>query len=62
VLNELGSRGTEKEESIKIRLHNAKAEIDFASKEGFWDKIVVNDKLEDAFSDLEAFILQDPKL
>jgi guanylate kinase len=52
-------RGTETEESLKLRLETAKKELEYASKEGAHDMIVVNDDLEKAYAELEAFVLGD---
>lgn len=50
-------RGTETDESIKLRLETAKKELEYASKEGSHDKIIVNDDLDKAYEELEAFVL-----
>ncbi|CEO58466.1 Putative Guanylate kinase [Penicillium brasilianum] len=52
----LRSRGTEKEEDIKKRLAQAKAEVEYADTQGVHDKIIVNDDLEKAYKELEEFI------
>ncbi|MBD3344678.1 MAG: guanylate kinase [Chitinivibrionales bacterium] len=44
----LHKRGTDSEETISIRLNNARKEIEFAEKEGKYEYTVHNDKLEDA--------------
>lgn len=43
----LRGRGTETEDSIQVRMRNAKAEIEESYSPGFVDFRVVNDKLED---------------
>lgn len=50
-------RRTETDESLKLRLETAKKELDYAKQEGSHDKIVVNDDLDKAYEELEAFIL-----
>jgi len=52
-------RGTETEESLKLRLETAKKELEYASNEGGHDMIVVNDDLDKAYAELEAFVLGD---
>ena len=50
-------RGTETDESVKLRLETAKKELEYASKGGSHDKIIVNDDLDKAYEELEAFVL-----
>jgi guanylate kinase len=52
----LRGRGTEKEESIQKRLAQAKNELEYSKTEGVHDLIIVNDDLELAYKELEAFI------
>jgi guanylate kinase len=52
----LRGRGTEKEESIRKRLEQAKLELDYSKTEGVHDTIIVNDDKEVAYRELEAFI------
>jgi len=52
----LRGRGTEKEESIQQRLAQAKLELEYSKTPGVHDKIVVNDDLQRAYDELEAFI------
>jgi guanylate kinase len=54
----LRGRGTEKEESIQERLKQAKNEMEYAKTDGAHDLIIVNDDLEKAYADLEAFIFK----
>lgn len=51
--NRIVKRGTESEEDINRRFENAFKELDFVGK---YDYFVVNDKLEDAVSDIESII------
>lgn len=51
--NRIVKRGTESEEDINRRFENAFKELDFVGK---YDYFVVNDKIEDAVSDIEAII------
>lgn len=51
----LRGRGTEQEDSIRERLARATLELEFA-KTGVHDKIIVNNDLEKAYAELEAFV------
>lgn len=51
--NRLTSRGTESEEQVKIRLANAKKELDLVNEYQYG---VVNDNLDEAVADLSAII------
>jgi guanylate kinase len=51
--NRIIKRGTETEEDINRRFENAFKELDFVGK---YDYFVVNDKIEEAVSDIEAII------
>ena len=51
----LSARGTETEESLSLRLANAKAEIELAPR---YDDVVVNDDLDDATAELLQVIQQ----
>jgi guanylate kinase len=44
----LTSRGTDSSEKIKMRVAKAKEEIDLA---GHFDRIIINDNLEDAYKE-----------
>lgn len=55
----LRGRGTEKEESIQKRLAQAKNEMEYSKTPGVHDLIIVNDDLEKAYSELEAFIYKE---
>ena len=46
----LRGRGTETADKIKVRIDNAKAEIEFGTTEGNFDAVVVNDDLVQTFS------------
>ncbi len=50
-------RGSETEEKITLRLNNARGEMDFAG-EGHFDKIIVNNDLEETFGELEETLVQ----
>jgi len=52
----LRSRGTETEEKIQIRLNNAKGEMEYKNKPDFWDKVLVNDDLEVAYTEFKGFM------
>ena len=51
----LRGRGTETESSIQQRLTRAKEELEFGRTAGF-DKMVVNDDLEKAYSELDSWV------
>ncbi len=51
--NRIIKRGTETEEDINRRFENAFKELDFVGK---YDYFVVNDKIEEAVSDIESII------
>jgi len=53
----LEGRGTETPESLQKRIDQAKKELEYAETPGAHDKIVVNDDLESAYSELEGYIL-----
>lgn len=50
----LRNRGTESDEQLRIRLHNARNEVEFYES---CDFVIVNDDLEKAISDLRSVIL-----
>ena len=52
-------RGTETEESITTRLKNAKGEMDYMDKPGFFDLVIVNDNLDAAYAKLKRALLFD---
>jgi THO complex subunit 1 len=54
----LRSRGEDSEEKIRVRLEIARDETDHSESRGFHDKIIVNDDLSTAFSELEQFVYQ----
>jgi len=51
----LRSRLSDSEEAITKRLENAKKEMEYMSKPGFFDKTLINNDLEDAFQELCKF-------
>lgn len=51
----LRNRGTESEESLSLRLERAKTEIEYANK---FDVVVVNDKLDAAYSEIKSAVEQ----
>lgn len=57
----LRGRGTEKEESIQKRLAQAKNEMEYAATPGAHDLVIVNDEIDKAYAELEAFIFGDGK-
>ena len=50
----LRGRGTDSEEAILERLGKAQSELDFAS--GRFDRVLVNDRLEETFKNAEAIV------
>mmetsp|Transcript_17857 Transcript_17857/g.42730 ORF Transcript_17857/g.42730 Transcript_17857/m.42730 type:complete len:557 (-) Transcript_17857:57-1727(-) len=50
----LRDRGTESEAAVLQRLRNANAEIEMASQEGLFDKVIVNEHLPSALAALSA--------
>ncbi|PYH95883.1 guanylate kinase [Aspergillus ellipticus CBS 707.79] len=53
----LRGRGTETEESLNKRLAQANNELAFSKEPGAHDKIVVNDDLEKAYTELRSWIV-----
>ncbi|MCJ1475387.1 guanylate kinase [Lambiella insularis] len=53
----LRGRGTENEESLRKRLKQAEAEMEYSQEEGVHDKVVVNDDLEKAYRELEGWVV-----
>ena len=52
----LRGRGTETEEKVQKRLAAAAGEMAYADKPGFYDKVVVNDGLEQTYQALCKFL------
>lgn len=50
----LRGRGTETEEALERRLKNSKAEMDYGTSPGEFEKVLVNDGLEEAYQELKA--------
>ena len=57
----LRGRGTDDEESVRKRLDQAKAEMQFAKEGTIHEKIVVNDDLEKAYGEVEQWIVDGGK-
>jgi guanylate kinase len=55
----LRGRGTESEDSLGQRLAQARNELEYAQQPGAHDKIVVNDDLETAYSDLRDWVVDE---
>ncbi|KAB8259563.1 guanylate kinase [Aspergillus pseudonomiae] len=53
----LRGRGTESEESLSKRLAQAKNELEYAKEPGAHDKLVVNNVLEEAYTELRDWIV-----
>ncbi|KAI8908462.1 guanylate kinase [Gorgonomyces haynaldii] len=54
----LRDRKTETEESLKKRLDTAKEAMDYAQEQGAYDVIVINDKEEEAYKQLEEYVIK----
>ena len=54
----LRGRGTEKEEAVQKRLAQARNELEYSETPGVHDLIIVNDNLENAYTELEEFVFQ----
>lgn len=52
----LRGRGTESEESLQLRLSNARLEMEFAEKYGKYEYTLVNDRLEQAVDDFRSIL------
>lgn len=52
----LRGRGTDSEEVIRVRLENAKKEMEFAKTKGKYEHVIVNDDLEKAADELRAIL------
>ena len=52
----LRGRGTETEEKIRVRLNNAKGEMQFGHEPGNFDAIIINEELEIAFQHLVEYL------
>jgi guanylate kinase len=52
----LRGRGTDSEEVIRLRLENAKKEMEFAKTKGKYEYIIVNDDLEKAANELRTIL------
>lgn len=51
-------RGTEDEDSITLRMENAREEIEWLSQPGNADYTIVNDDLERAYAELKSKVLE----
>jgi len=56
LLERLKGRGTESAESLQKRTQNAKEEVEYGMAEGNFDKILINNDLEEAFKEFEAAV------
>ncbi|KAG8527999.1 uncharacterized protein KY384_006915 [Bacidia gigantensis] len=57
----LRGRGSDDEDSVQKRLNQAKVEMEFAQSGDIHEKIVVNDTLDKAYKEVEAFIVDGGK-
>jgi len=55
--NRLRARKSDTDHAVTQRLETAKKELEYADQPGSHDKIVVNDDIDKAFEELEAFAL-----
>ena len=53
----LRGRGTETEDSLQKRLKQAEKELEYSKTPGVHDRIIVNDDLDRAFGELEAWVV-----
>ena len=53
----LRARKTETHETVNRRLETAMKELEYAQQEGSHDKIIVNDDIDEAYMELESYIL-----
>ncbi len=49
-------RNTESEESIQKRINNARGEMEFSQKPGFFDLVLVNDDLDETYLRLKEWL------
>ncbi|GAM25648.1 hypothetical protein SAMD00019534_088230 [Acytostelium subglobosum LB1] len=52
----LRGRGTESEESIQKRLTNARMEMSYQDRPGFFNHVVINDNLDSAYANLKSIV------
>lgn len=55
----LRGRGTETAESLGLRLKNARTEMAYLEKPGYWEEVIVNDDLELAYVKLKACLVHE---
>lgn len=55
----LRGRGTETEEKIQGRLNVARTEMGYVKKPGFFDDVIVNDDLEEAYDRLKCILISE---
>ena len=56
----LRGRGTETEEKLQVRLKNARGEMEYMERPGFFDAVIVNSDLDRAYSELKFALLLGP--
>jgi guanylate kinase len=57
----LRGRKTDTEEAIQQRLQAAKGELDYAGQPGVFDHVVVNETVDNAYTQLRGIVIQDVK-
>lgn len=55
----LHDRGTDSEQTIELRLKNARDEIQFSEEQGKYEYQIINDHLESAATELEKIIIKE---
>ena len=55
----LTGRGSETEESLAARLHSAEEALEYSRVPGAYDKVIVNDNVDQAYEEFKAFALSD---
>mmetsp|Transcript_32769 Transcript_32769/g.74860 ORF Transcript_32769/g.74860 Transcript_32769/m.74860 type:complete len:601 (-) Transcript_32769:148-1950(-) len=53
----LRARGTETEETLAVRVGNAKAEMEAAQEEGLFDVTIINDDVDRAYEEFEGIVM-----
>lgn len=57
----LRGRGTENEDGLRKRLQQAERELEYSKVEGVHEKVIVNDDLDKAYGELEAWVVDEGK-
>ena len=54
----LRGRQSDSEDAIKQRLETATKEMEYAEQPGSHDKIIINSDIDQSYSELEAFVME----